>query len=145
MTQTQVPTNTLDAVLDYVEVSSLALKTASDEVEGHRQAQTKAAALRGPLVDRLISTGLVPTEKKAQAELMLGGHDTSLKVMNGLIDLLVESKSEKTATALGEPVNDPAQAKTASDGQPTPATRFIGEQTTEVRGSDRPLLALIGR
>lgn len=146
MSNLNVPASLLDHVVDYVEVSSLTTKRALDEVQVHRQAQEKAAALRPELLRHMLATGVVTPNHKQAAETMLGAHDTSLQLLKSAVDRIAELTAELSAR--------PAKEKTGGDlgraepgGDATVASSFtgvVGGRSTAVKESDRPLMRLAG-
>lgn len=155
--QITIPQEVLDATVQYVEVSSLAVKRALDEVGVHRQAQEKAAALQSGLLDHMIAKGVVPANQKQAAAVMLGAHDTTLNLLKAATDKIAEQDTvikklkgnTKVAGDLGEGVNA-ADINVAGDGQQpgeynSLTSPMVGEKTANLKESDKKLMKLIGR
>jgi hypothetical protein len=145
-------TNFLDSVLALVTVSSATVKRAVDEVNVHRQAQEKAAALRQPLLDHLVATGFCREDQKQAADAMLGSHDTTLQLLKAAVDRLVAQQGElavKKANDLGSPESDPKKRPTGpshtKQGEYNSLTTpLVGAPTSELKESDKVLLKAAG-
>ncbi len=149
-----VPSNLLDGVVRYVEVSSLTTKKALDEVGVHRQSQEKAAALRPALLDYMVNEGVVATKYKEAADAMLASHPESLQMLKAAVDKIAELKAEivrlkggtKQAGDLGAPETGSAvgggyQHEGTYNSLTTP---HVGNHTSELKESDRVLLKAAG-
>lgn len=149
--QIVVPSALLDNMVQYVEVSSLTAKRAIDEVETHRQAQKRASDLRVPLLDHMISVGVVSGEQKKAAEAMLGSHAETLQLLKAAVDKIAELKGQvkKAGDEPGQAIDDPNRAAGnghTKEGEYNSLTHpVVGHRTAFVKESDKPLLALIGK
>jgi hypothetical protein len=153
-----IPASMLNGIVQYVAISSATAKRAVDEVVTSRAAMQKAASLAGPLLDYMVSAGVVAARQKQAAQAMLGGHAETLQLLKAAVDKIVEYKEQtKKADDNGEGV-DPATlglAVSATTGGTGPFTKegaydslndpFVGRRTSLVKQSDRALLAQIGK
>lgn len=106
----------LDSTLDYVQKTSFTLKRAMDEVNVHRTAQQKAAALRPEVLALGVKIGCFPAHQSKEAEAMLASHDTTLVLLKQAMEMIAE-KSAKTKTELGDAA-DAQTSKQAADAAP---------------------------
>lgn len=125
-------------ILGHVAVSSELTKRALDELQVHRSAQTKAAALRSDLLKRLVETGCVGEHQKQAAEAMLGSHAETMGLLKAAVDKLAvfQAQLQKQAGDLGQGVDpkDAGSTKTASyDSLNDP---FVGRKTSQRKASD---------
>jgi hypothetical protein len=157
-TNVTVPSSLLDNVVQYVEASSMTAKRAIDEVEVHRQSQKRAADLRPPLLDFLVTSGLVRADQKEAAEAMLGSHAETMQLLKAACDRLVAMRNEKKAGVEPGQAVEPGQSQPG--GERTPLALggtekqgsynsfddpVVGRKTNLVKESDRAFLALIGK
>lgn len=152
----QVPANVFDNVVGFIELSSLTTKRALDEIAVHRTAQEKAAALRPDLLEHMIKTKVVQPHQKEAADAMLGGHDTTMKLLKSAIDKIAElngviAGKQKQAGDLGTGV-DGAEVGVAAGGVYQGTGEYnslthpiVGEKNAFVKESDRALMKLIGK
>lgn len=156
--QIAIPTQLLDGVVQYIEVSSLTTKRALDEVAVHRQSQEKAAALRDGLLDHMIKMQVVPQAQKQAAAVMLGAHDTSLQLLKAATDKIAEQAAiikrltngnPKVAGDLGTGVDAGEVGVAGGSHQPNEynslTSPIVGEKTANLKESDKALMKLIGR
>lgn len=140
MSQILVPTNLLDSMVGFVEVSSVTTKRALDEVVVHRQSQEKAAQLRPELLKHMIASGVVKAAQKEAADAMLASHPETLALLKSATDKIVELKAQitggtKTAGDLGRGEGGSApEAPTSLNGP------YVGGHNTGLSESDRILL-----
>lgn len=144
-----VPADLVDGFVDYVEVANTyATKTAS-ELNVHRAAQEKAAALRDPLVEHMLKLKLIEPGQKQAAAAMLGSHPETMQLLKSATDKIAALQAEnaklsrtKTAGDLGSGVDDP----TTAEGQYNSITDSrVGHKTAELKESDRVLMKVIGK
>lgn len=153
----QVPANVFDNVVGFIELSSLTTKRALDEIAVHRTAQEKAATLRPDLLEHMIRTKVVQPHQKEAADAMLGGHDTTMRLLKSAIDKIAElnaviaSGKTKQAGDLGTGV-DGAEVGVAAGGSYQGTGEYnslthpiVGEKNAFVKESDRALMKLIGK
>ena len=152
MAHINLPSEFLDDVVKFAEVSSVTTKRAQDEISIHRQSQTKAAEMRPGLLKHMIAAGVVSPNREKAAEAMLSEHATTMNLLKAAIDKIQELKGDlgKQASDQGK-ATDPstlslpgAHHKKAGDYDSVTDPR-VGLKTEFVKESDRPLLALIGR
>jgi len=149
-----VPSDLLDGVVRYVEVSSLTTKKALDEVGVHRQSQEKAAALRPPLLAYMVSEGVVVPKYKEAADAMLASHPETLQLLKAAVDKIAELKAKivklqggtKEAGDLGAPetgtgLGGSYQHEGAYNSLTSP---HVGNHTSELKESDKVLLKAAG-
>lgn len=144
-----IPNAFLDRVVDYVEVSSLAMKRALDETGVHRLAHEKAASLVDPLLTHMLEVGVVSPRDKEAAAIMLGSHDTTLQLLKAATDRIAELKKSAGVAEPGSAVDDPnghhKQASDGSDGGYNSLTNpVVGARSSLVKESDLPLLKAAG-
>lgn len=151
--QITIPSALLDGAVRYIEISSLTVKRALDEVDVHRQAQQKAAALRPQVLECMMSAGVVAPSSKEAAAMMLGGHSETLQLLKRAVDIIATLKAQvKTAEADGTGV-DPSSVGVGAVAGPngSGATKvagdynsltdpFVGRKTSFVKESDRSLM-----
>lgn len=152
----QVPANVFDNVVGFIELSSLTTKRALDEIAVHRTAQEKAASMRPDLLEHMIKTKVVQPHQKQAADAMLGGHDTTMKLLKSAIDKIAELNAViagggKQAGDLGTGV-DGADVGVAAGGSYQGTGEYnslthpiVGEKNAFVKESDKALLKLIGK
>jgi hypothetical protein len=157
MPQITVPAELLAQTMEFVQHASVFAKTALDKSGAHDLAVKKAAALVNPLVDFMIANNLAPATQKQAYTIMLSGHDTALQMCKAACDKLAAANKEIAALKGGtvKTAHDLGAAAGASSAPSAPATGdynslnspFVGSRAGagELRESDKPLLALIGR
>jgi hypothetical protein len=154
--QVTVPATLMAKMAQYVDVSSLLAKKALDSIATYEATQKKAAEMRPAVLDRLMTLGLIAPEHKQAADAMLGAHPETMSLlkMSGERNAALEREIGALKTAneelvkkasarrpQGDAADDPLR-KQASDSLSNP---LIGARSGDVRASDLPLLALIGR
>ncbi len=90
--------------LKFVQIASSFGKRAADELNVHRGLQTKAAALRPALLDKMVAAGTVDPGYKEAADAMLSSHPETLKLLEAAIEKIAElrnAQAVKTASDLG--------------------------------------------
>lgn len=146
MSQTATQPNLLDDVLQYVEITSFGMKRAMDEIDVHRQQQKKAADLQAPLLDKLLTMGLIAGHQKEAGAAMLGDHASTLKLFSNLAEKYAALRTEKSAAAhnLGGGV-DPKSAGVTSPAPANDSTTspYVGRHTGDKKASDLAILAVL--
>lgn len=145
-----VPANLVDNFVGFIELSSMTTKRALDEVQVHRSAQEKAAALRPGLLEHMVKTKVVQPHQKEAADIMLGAHDTSLQLLKAATDKIAEMDVEirrlktgvKSAGDLGEGMDTGGGSNDDYNSLTSP---MVGDRNSYIKESDKPLLRLIGK
>jgi hypothetical protein len=136
----------IDYALKVVEVGSFTVKRAMDEITVHRNAQTKAAALRPDLLTYMVENGVVNEDMKQAADAMLGSHAESLQLLKAAVDKIVELKKfngSKQAADLGAGQNPQstgvAKGAAAEGDYDSLSDPVVGRRTNEKKASDYAL------
>jgi hypothetical protein len=144
----------LDDVVRFVEISSLTTKRALDEVAVHQQCQQKAASMRPELLKHMLAAGVVTQKRAADADAMLAEHYATMTLLKAAVDKIKELQTQlnKQASDSGEAVDPTSLGLTGGGGSQKIAGDYdslthpiVGLRTSNVKESDRPLLALIGK
>jgi len=135
----------LDDVLKFVEISSLGMKKAADEVGVHQLQQKKASALRPQVLKSLVDNGLLTKDQIKAGEAMLGDHPGTMNMLKLAIDrIAAQAKVIKTGTAEPGRAEDDGQrsgrTKLASDSLTDP---HVGRKTSDRKASDDAILAVL--
>lgn len=135
----------IDDTLRFVEVGSLALKQAMDEVDVHRSGQKRAAALRPELLELMLKTNTVATHQKQAAEAMLASHDTTLQLLKSAVEKLVEERKGKPGD-LGRAVPEKQAGLNGAandNGYDSLTDPFLGRRTSQKKASDLAIEAVL--
>lgn len=139
-----MPPGLIDDLLRYIELSSLGMKKALDEVDAIRRRRHKAASASKPLLSKLVALGLVAPHQKRAAWAMLNDHADTVNLFNALVDKYAAVRSEKRAAdGLGRPV-DPSTVGYATPEYDSLNSPWIGRRTTEKKASDLAILRVLG-
>lgn len=139
----QIPSDLLNDVVDFVDVSSLTMKKALSEVAEHRQAQQKAAALVEPLLETMKKAGVLAKGQEKVASNMLSKHSDTIELLKAAVDKIVElrQESEKKASDLGRPEGGESSH---GSGFNSLTSNVIGGHTRMVKESDKCFMKLAG-
>jgi hypothetical protein len=135
--------------LSFVKVASLTAKRAIDEVNVHRQAQEKAAALRPDLLKYMMASGLVREDQKQAAEAMLGSHAETLNLLKLATDKINEMKTTQTHKPGASGLGSGQDEKHSGLGQRDPAEYdslkdpVVGRRTSFRKASDDALARVL--
>lgn len=137
--------------VSFVAVASALTKRAMDEVQGHRDARTKAAALQPDVLQRMLAVGCISSAQEKQASEMLGSHAETLGLLKGAIDRIAELNGQRTKIASDGAGVDPSDiglAKASGSAKPgaydSLTDGYTGKHTSEKKASDRALFAGLG-
>jgi hypothetical protein len=138
-------------MVKFVELSSFALKKAGDQISMFTTDREKAAAAAGPLLELMVSEGLVVPEEKQGAAAMLGNHSDTLQLLKFAVDKLLAARSDLTkqgsslgqGTDDGKPAGKPGSVKTAAayDSLTSPVVGL--SYVDEKKASDLALLKIL--
>lgn len=141
-----VPTSFVDTSLQFLNLTSVCLKRASDELGAHRDQQKRAASMRGDALNTLISSGLVPEASRKVAESMLASHAETLNLLKQAADVVAEMSAKegaKQATDLGTGTNQSHGGGNGSGNVPgeynSLSDPYVGGLTRYKKASDRAL------
>ena len=138
--------NLATAALNYVAVSSALTKRAIDELNVHRAAQQKAAALQPTLLQEMLQTGHLAEHQKQAGEAMLASHPETLQLLKLAIAKNVEQREllKKYASELGrgEDENTTVVEKTAGDYDSL-NDPYVGRRTSQRKASDVAILRVL--
>lgn len=134
MNTIEVRAGLLGDTVQLIELASVGLKRALDELAVRKQAAQKAADLVPPVRDRLVATGLVQPFEKAGAEALLATHDGCLQLIDACMTKLAEQAAARPAREPGRAIPAPG-TKTAGHGPPTDS--HTGRRAAEPKESDR--------
>jgi len=132
--------------LNYVAVSSQLVKRALDEVQVHRAAQQKAAAMRGNVLALMLKTGSVAEHQKDAAEAMLGSHAETMGLLKTAIEKLATLKGQlqKQAADLGQGVDEHDVGGAQQAGYDSLEDGYVGRKTSQKKASDEAILKVLG-
>ena len=119
----------LDDVLELIELGSLTIKKALDEISESRTLQKQANDLKQPLLDYMVEHGIVPSEQKEAAASMLNSHAETMQLLKASIDKIIELRREmniKQASYLGR--GDDGHHVTYPDPQMSLNDPYIGRR-----------------
>jgi hypothetical protein len=143
-----VPREFLGGTLQFIRLSGHAVKRAGEQIRVYEQLEKRAEAVRGPVLQHLVRSGLVDADQVKAAEALLASHEGTLQVLKQACDLLVEARAagaQKAASALGSGVADPAAPAAGLPGGYNSLTNNqVGVPTSELKESDRLLLEAAG-
>ena len=125
--------------LKFVEVASVAVKRAMDEVGVHRQAQKRASDLRAGILTKMIKLGCANEQQKEGADAMLASHAETLKLFDAAMDKIAELKLalEKRGSDLGSPDSEKSASASFTTGDYDSLTDpFVGRKTSMKKASD---------
>jgi len=134
--------NFLNDILQFVELGSVTVKKALDEVARYRAMEKSAADLKAPLVDYMVEHGIVPAEQKDAALSMLSSHAESLQLLKASVDKIIELRRElniKKANYLGRADN----AMTYPDPNMSLTDNYIGRRVVGPKASDLQMLKIL--
>ena len=110
-----------DRMLGFVKLSAAHAEHAIGEINQSRELQKKAAAIAPTVLEKLISTKLVPVERRKMAEDTLANHAKTLELLNKAIEKIASLQAEKLAASPAVQLGTPTHGKVAYDeGRPAP-------------------------
>jgi hypothetical protein len=129
-------------MVQYIAASSALTDRLLGDTQRYRTQEKAAADKQSAVLDLMLRRGCAGEHEKAAASSMLANHGQTLDLLVNAIEKMAQyrAQSEKVASDLGQPVNDPTVKAAGYDSLNDP---YVGRHTSRLKESDRALLRVL--
>jgi hypothetical protein len=132
--------------VQFVQVGNVLVKRALDQVNDLQADRQKAASDREGILHKMAAVEAMQEGQEAQAAEMLSTHAGTTTLFKAALDRIAElskkaAENQKTAGDLGQGVD---QDVLSTGGAVSINDNYVGQRTSEKRGSDLALEAVLG-